>query len=310
MIPGFPGRGGRLGAVAHASPMDERSVNDVPACSIGQDGSMTAVRRSARHPGRGPAHAPDVAREAVVLAGAGAAILLQVADRRVAAGVARHSRFTEDPLARLRNTLAYVYAVTLPEAAGARDAVVGLVRARHAPVQGVDDDGRRYSAADPDAQLWVAATLYWAGEQVRRRIWGVLDAPAADRLLGEYGVLGTALGVPADAWPADRAAFGRYWAEAVARLEVTDDARRIAADLFSGRGLPAPMRAVLPLARFVTAGMLPPPVRRGLGWDWTGRDSRREARLWAALRAGYPRLPGAVRGAVAAWIVRGLPTSS
>ena len=39
-----------------------------------------------------------------------------------------------------------------------------------------------YDAADPDAQLWVAATLYAMGEQVRRRMWGALDAEDADRL--------------------------------------------------------------------------------------------------------------------------------
>ena len=261
-------------------------------------------------PARGPARAAEVAREAAILAGAGAAILLQVADRRVGAGVAAHSRFTEDPLRRLRHTLGYVYAVTLPEAAPARDAVVGMVQAQHARVRGVDGGGRPYSADDPDAQLWVAATLFWAGEQVRRRIWGVLDPEDAERLLREYAVLATALGVPTGAWPADRAAFTAYWDRAVAGLEVRDDARAIAADLFSGQGLPAPLRAALPLARFVTAGMLPPRVRGGLGWSWTGRDSRREARLWALVRAVYPRLPRRVRGAVAAWTVRGLPTSS
>lgn len=258
----------------------------------------------------GPVRAAEVAREAAILAGAGAAILLQVADRRVGAGVAAHSRFTEGPLRRLRHTLSYVYAVTLPEAAHARDAVVALVERRHARVRGVDGGGRPYSADDPDAQLWVAATLYWAGEQVRQRIWGVLDPAEAERLLQEYAPLATALGVPAGDWPADRSAFAAYWDDAVARLEVTDEARGIAADLFSGQGLPAALRTALPLARFVTAGMLPPRVRAGLGWSWTGRDSRREARLWALVRAVYPRLPRRVRGAVAAWTVRGLPTSS
>ena len=70
-----------------------------------------------------PTSAAALAREAVILAGAGAAILLQVAHRPVGAGVAVHSRFTEDPMRRLRHTLAYIYAVTLPEAAPLRDAV-------------------------------------------------------------------------------------------------------------------------------------------------------------------------------------------
>ncbi|MFL0420575.1 oxygenase MpaB family protein [Micrococcus luteus] len=258
-----------------------------------------------RHPA--PTSAAALAGEAVILAGAGAAILLQVAHRPVGAGVAVYSRFTEDPMRRLRHTLAYIYAVTLPEAAPAREAVVARVRAAHRPVQGIDDGGHPYAAADPDAQLWVAATLYWAGEQVRRRVWGALDAEDADHLYRGFAPLATSLEVPASAWPADRTAFAVYWDERVARLEVTDDARRVAADLFSGYGVPAPLRAAMPLARFVTAGLLPGRVRAGLGWSWSGRDSVREARLWGLARAVYRPLPTAVRGAVVRWILRGRP---
>ena len=254
----------------------------------------------------GPVSAAGLAREAAILAGAGAAILLQVAHRPVGAGVAAHSRFTEDPMRRLRHTLGYIYAVTLPEAAGARDAVVARVRAAHAPVRGADHEGRPYDAADPDAQLWVAATLYWAGEQVRRRLWGALDPADADRLYRGFAPLATSLEVPAAAWPADRAAFAAYWDARIAGLEVTDDARAVAADLFPGRGVPAPLRAALPLARFVTAGLLPARVRAGLGWDWSQRDSIREARLWALTRTLYRPLPAAVRGVVVRWILRGL----
>ena len=114
-------------------------------------------------------------------------------------------------------------------------------------------------------------------------------------------------------WPENRsaasrrAAFAAYWDDRVARLEVTDDARRIAADLFSGQGVPAPLRAAMPLARFVTAGLLPGRVRAGLGWSWTGRDSVREARLWGLARTLYRPLPATVRGVVVRWVLRGLP---
>lgn len=239
-----------------------------------------------------------------MLAGAGAAILLQVADHRVGAGVAAHSRFTEDPIARLRHTLQYICVAVLPEAQFAREKVLGHVHRAHAPVRGVDSRGRAYSAFHPDAQLWVAATLYWAGEQVRRRVWGTLPADDAERMYREYAALATSLGVPGESWPADRAAFDAYWDEHVAGLDVTDDARTIALDLFSGKGLPLPLRAALPVAKLLTAGLLPARVRNGLGWSWTGRDSRREARTWAV--PVYRRLPEAVQGSVARWILHTL----
>lgn len=242
-----------------------------------------------------------------MLAGAGAAILLQVAHRPVGAGVARHSDFVADPMKRLEHTLQYVYACVLPEAAGARDAVAGWVRAAHEPVAGTDGTGRPYSAADPEAQLWVTATLYHAADQARWRIWGILPEDQAEEIYRDYAVLGAALGMPAELWPADRAGFARYWSAAVGTLEVTDDARAICRNLFAAEAAPGWLRALMPLVRFVTAGMLPEPIRGELGLDWDGADSLREDRLWRALRIVYPRLPRAVRALPSAVALRTLP---
>ncbi len=51
----------------------------------------------------------EVAGEGILLAGGAAAILLQVADPRVAAGIAAHSDFADRPLDRLHATLTYLY---------------------------------------------------------------------------------------------------------------------------------------------------------------------------------------------------------
>ncbi|MFB9072492.1 oxygenase MpaB family protein [Citricoccus parietis] len=257
----------------------------------------------------------------MVLAGAGAAILLQVSHPSVGAGVAQHSDFAADPLKRLRHTLQFVYAAVLPEAGAARERVAGWVGAAHAPVQGTDATGLSYSAADPQAQLWVTATLYWAAEQARWRIWGEWPAAVAGGSAGpdsagsqaeaeavyrDYAVLGTLLGMPADLWPEDRAAFARYWDAAVVNLEVTDDARAICRDLFAAEAAPWWHRRLMPLVRFVSAGMLPARIRGQLGLDWDGADSRREDALWGVLRAVYPRLPRRWRQLPARLVVRTL----
>ncbi len=248
---------------------------------------------------RGHREAPlttiDLAREAIVLAGAGAAILLQVAHRPVGAGVARHSDFAADPVKRLRHTLRYVYATVLPEAAGVRDTVAGWVQAAHRPVAGTDGAGRPYSAADPQAQLWVTATLYHAAEEARWRIWGTLEDARAEAIYRDYALLGTLLGMPADLWPEDRAGFARYWSAAVGTLEVTGEARAICRDLFAAEAGPWWLRRLMPLVRFSATGMLPQQVRTGLGLDWDGADSLREDRLWRVLRGVYPRLPRSLR---------------
>lgn len=248
----------------------------------------------------------QLAREGIVLAGAGAAIALQVAHRPVAAGVQQHSNFTADPLGRLRRTLQYIFAVVLPEAQPARDTVTGWVARAHEPVEGIAD-GALYSAADPETQRWVTATLYWTAEQIRWRIWGEQHPDDAEEIYRSYAVLGTALGMPEDYWPEDRAAFQQYWERRVSTLEITAAGRRIITDLFAAESAPWWLRRGMPTAKFLTAGLLPDQIRIQLGLDWDGADSMREDRLWRILRSTYPHLPTGIRHAPARFVVSGLP---
>jgi uncharacterized protein (DUF2236 family) len=227
----------------------------------------------------------DVAAEGALLAGGGVAILLQVADPAVAAGVAKHSDFAERPLLRLQTTLTYVYAVV-----SGSDERIAAVRASvdraHAPVE---------RAFDPDLQLWVAATLYRTAADLDERIWGPLGQESADRVYRDYAVLGTALQVPPAAWPADRAAFTEYWNRRIAALHVSADARRIALDLLHPRTAPWWLKAGMPLARLLTAGLLPPELRAAYGLPWSSARERRFERTLAALATVYRRLPRRIR---------------
>ena len=77
----------------------------------------------------------DVAAEALLVAGGGRAILLQIAHPAVGRGVADHSDFASDPLGRLRATLTFVYATVY----GSPDEVAAVQRAvnrAHASVPG------------------------------------------------------------------------------------------------------------------------------------------------------------------------------
>lgn len=255
---------------------------------------------------RSPRTDVQLAREGIVLAGAGAAIGLQVAHPSVAAGVRQHSNFTTDPIGRLQRTLQYIFAIVLPEAQSARRTVTDWVEQAHRPVEGVLD-GARYSAANPQAQRWVTATLYWTAEQIRWRIWGTLPDDDAEQIYRSYAALGTALGMPLAYWPTDRAAFTDYWDHQVTQLEVTASARQIMADLMTAQNAPVWLRSAMPMARFLTAGLLPAEIRSQLGLAWDGADSMREARLWRLLHATYPRLPTVLRYAPARFVTTGLP---
>ena len=223
----------------------------------------------------------DVSGEAILLAGGAAAILLQVADPAVARGVAGHSTFAERPLNRLHGTLTYLYVTVYGTPDEAR-AIARSVGAAHREVP---------RATDAALQLWVAATLYDTAMRVRELVWGPDSTADAEALLADYAVVGTALGVPRDTWPADTAAFSEYWS--TYPLEVGDDARGIARELLHPAA-PIWLRALMPTVRVVTAGLLSPELREAYGLP---HDAERFDRLVRRTRAIYPRLPRWLREA-------------
>ena len=208
-------------------------------------------------------------RDGAIVVGGVAAILLQVADPVVARGVAERSSFAVDPMRRLRHTLTFVYGVLAGDARQ-QERVAAFTDRAHDDVPG---------ARDVDRQLWVAATLYATGRAVQERLWGPLSPALDAEMLAASAALGTALQVPAERWPADRPAFDAYWRDAVAVLEVGDDARAIARDLLHPRNVPWWARLGMPLVRAVTPTLLPVSVAEAYGF------APREARAaWSLLR--------------------------
>lgn len=237
----------------------------------------------------------DIGAEGVLLAGAGRAILMQIANPAVGHGVAEHSNFAERPLDRLRATMTYVYAVIYgsdEQLAAVRQAV----NRAHAPVRrSADERSTGYNAFDAQSQLWVVATLYDTAVTVYEKVHGALDDETADRVYSEYARIGTALQLPAELWPADRKAFAGYWDESVRNLEPDAAALRVAHELLYPVGGPFLMRLSMPLVRLLTAGLLPEQLRAGFGLPWNARHRRSFDGTMRLLAAAYPRLPEKAR---------------
>jgi uncharacterized protein (DUF2236 family) len=225
------------------------------------------------------------AADGVLIVGGARAILLQVADPVVAAGVARHSDFANRPLERLHNTLTYAYAVVLGDEDDAA-AVSAYVNRRHAPVRGADD---------PDLQLWVAATLYDTAALVHTVVYGDPDDDIADALYRAYEPLGGSLQMPASSWPGNRVAFDEYFAATVESLEVTADARQIAHDLFHPASAPPWLRAGLPLARLLTIDLLPASLRRAYRFRFGPLERWQARQAWRIIRVLAFVLPTRVK---------------
>ncbi|MET0590856.1 MAG: oxygenase MpaB family protein [Naasia sp.] len=248
----------------------------------------------------------EVAGESILLAGGGRALLLQLAHPSVARGVAEHSRFAEDPTRRLVGTVDYLYTLAF----GTEEQIARAARRVGGAHRGVRSESgpHSYDARDSDLQLWVAATLYDSTIVMYELAWGPLPEHAAEIVYRRSARIGTALGMPADRWPATRAAFAEYWDERIATIEVTPVARRVARELLRPARPQPWLRPVLPLARVVTAGLLPPRIRSGYGIRWTDRrEALYRSRLGGLLRV-YRALPRIVRTAPAATSRRGRET--
>ena len=240
------------------------------------------------------------AAEAVLIAGGGRAILLQIANPAIGHGVAHHSDFTHRPLDRLHATLTYVYAVSsgtpeeLNEVRRRVNQAHAVVRSTHSDAEATAEHPA-YNAFTPELQLWVAATLYDSAMTVHNRIFGPLSDTEADAIYQDYAALGAELQVPRSLWPADRAAFEVYWNEQLALLRTDATTRNVARELLHPRSGPLWLRAAMPLGRLLTTGFLPPKLRPAFELQWTPRDQKRFDRLMAFLSVVYPRLPRSLR---------------
>lgn len=231
----------------------------------------------------------DLGRESIFLVAGGRAILLQIAHPAVGAGVAEHSDFAHRALGRLHGTLTYLYALEYGTEADRR-VVQRMVNRAHAPVRGPG-----YNAFDPELQRWVAATIYQSTLMLYEGAFGPLSAEDADAIQRGSEQIGSALQMPAELWPRTRAEFDAYWAESVAALRVTPEARRVAADLLAARESPWWVRALMPYVRLATAGLLPAELREPFGFRWDARQQRRFDRAMRTTFAIYRALPRAVR---------------
>ncbi len=239
-----------------------------------------------------------LASESVLLLGGGRALLLEVAHPLVAAGVAEHSQFREDPLGRLQRTLDAMSTIAFRHRAAALEAARRVERA-HARVRGrlADGAGRfpagtAYSGRDPELMLWVWATLVDTALVVTDRFVGPLAPEARESYYAEQRVVARVLGIPAELLPADCAGFAAYFEGMLAgdALAVTHTAREIASAV-----LDPPLR--LPatgVARLVTAGLLPARLREAFGLAWDAARERRLEELCASARALRAAAAGSV----------------
>lgn len=130
-----------------------------------------------------------------------AAVILELAEPRVRAGVWEHSSFRHDPVGRLQRT-GLAAMVTVYGARSVAETMIAGINRRHAAIRGRTEGGEPYRADDPELLTWVQATAafgfleayaayvrpigaadrnaYYAEGLAAARLYGALSAPSSE----------------------------------------------------------------------------------------------------------------------------------
>jgi uncharacterized protein (DUF2236 family) len=243
-----------------------------------------------------------VNREGVLLLGGGAAIILQLAHPLVAAGVAQHSNYREDPWGRLYRTLDMTTKIVFGPTQVAEETARRL-RHVHGLIRGVTDEpggrfpaGTPYDGRTPELRMWVHATLVHVGLLVYTRYVGALSIAEQQRYYDEQKLLGQQFGIPLASQPATFADFNEYFEDMLAGDETAVTAALLdVVDATLHPELPRVARPLVEALNLATVGLLPPRLRDELGLPWgPGRQRLLDASR-VLLSAALPVLPGLLR---------------
>jgi len=258
--------------VKHGSMRPATTMNDHPLPLVERDNDDAGYA--------GPASVTwRLAREYVLLLGAGRAVLMQLAHPLVAAGVFQHSNFLSDPLGRSYRTVEFTQILAF----GSRDEVHAIARhvnRLHHPVTGaLGEEAGHYTAAtayraqDPALLLWVYATLVDSALAVYPLLVGPISRADQRRYYEETKRTAVLLGVPRDLLPTTLEDFEAYIHATLSgsALVVTPAARVLGRQLLA-LPLPQALRFAQPLAHSLatqlTIGFMQPRLRDLYGYSW------------------------------------------
>jgi uncharacterized protein (DUF2236 family) len=243
-----------------------------------------------------------VNREGVLLVGGGAALILQAAHPLVAAGVAEHSNYREDPWGRLYRTLDLTTKVVFGDLRTAEGAA-RRIRATHKRVRGVTEEnggrypkGTPYHANDPELLMWVHATLVRTALDVYQRYVGPLTIAEQRAYYDDQKTLAEMFGVPQEQMPDTFAAFNQYLNDTLEsdRIAVTAALRDVVEATLRPK-LPFIARPLVDALNLTTVGLLPERLREELRLPWSPTRERLLEASRASLRRMIPALPMLLR---------------
>ncbi|WP_370949246.1 oxygenase MpaB family protein [Amycolatopsis sp. cg5] len=214
------------------------------------------------------------------------------------AGVEEHSRFFEERWQRLFRSL-YPIGGVVYDGPRAHETALA-VRGYHDMIKGVDKQGRRYHALNPETFYWAHSTFFMSVVLMADHFMGGLDEAAKRRLFDEhvqwYRMYDMSMRPVPESWEA----FQLYWKRMCEDVLEDNKATRDVLDL---SGLPSPVSwlpdwawrpmRVLVARNFVwlTVGLYDQSIRDLLGYRWSAGDERRHRLVGKAIDFAFKFVP-------------------
>jgi len=246
--------------------------------------------------------------------------IMQIMLPGLGAGVQNHSNFFDDPFDRIFRSIPLIWGSIFAADDDAGDATGRKIRDFHPDIKGVDDQGRRYHALDPDVYWWAHATFTWEFFRARELYFArPLRRSEQEQLYAESITWYRRYGVSDRPVPPTLDAFRNRF-EQVCRdeLELTPAVQWVLdpASNPGARGKPVRLPGLLApfnglasrlgtdVLRTIVYGNMPDIVRRRFGFRWTHADRARFVAVCSAFRAMEPAVQ---RGALASLWPEGTP---
>ena len=197
-----------------------------------------------------------------VAIGGVAAVLLELGEPRVRAGVWEHSDFRRNPKARMRRT-ALGAMITVYGPLSLVETYTSKVNAIHAAIAGVAEGGEAYRADDPELLRWVQVTATYAFAEAYHRYVQPLSAGERDSFIAEAATGAAYYGV-ADA-PRTNAELERTLTDAAPVLEPSAVLGEFLQIIRTAPILPPAARMLQPLLARAAMDLLPPDLAQRIG---------------------------------------------
>jgi uncharacterized protein (DUF2236 family) len=241
-----------------------------------------------------------VDRELALLLAGGRALLMQLAHPKVAAGVAEHSHFKDEPLARLHRTMSTMWSIVFDDKSQACTALGG-VKNIHKKVRGLIQPteplptGTPYDALDAELLLWVHATLVDSAMLAYELFVKPLTADEKSSYYHDTKRLAYLFEIRETILPVSVTDFSGYMQRMLIgdTITVGQSARLLAQEILMPRSWI--LKPAAPIFHLITAGLLPQRLREGYGLNWGRRKEKTFWRLAKTVRILRPLVPAPLR---------------